>query len=196
MNVLSLTPALSGLTIFVGFAQAPAARKADTWGKSPVSAAGDDRFSNPKKPLYAGPDGWWNTGEVRATVSNAAKTPYRSKASFQLNSGVGVYHAVQGERVLSRDFESKDQPKPGVYKIGAKGNTAQKTVHFSFADVSNQQLKDWSAENGAGTLTVSLVNGFTCFTCRGVALQPTGMSNKGELAKPLTLGFEGALAPE
>lgn len=68
-------------------------------------------------------------------------------------------------------------------------------MQFSFDDVSDNQLKGWTSEDGAGTLTVSLVNGFTYFTCRNVVLQPTGMSNKGEMKNPLTLGFEGALAP-
>ena len=175
-------------------AQQPAARRADVWGHAPT--ASDDRFSNPKKPLYAGPDGYYNTGIVRATVTNGAKTAYSYNASFQLNSGAGVYHAVKEMEVLSMDFGKAALPKPGIYKIGSKGNLAQKTVAFSFSDVKNQQLKEWTAQDGAGTLTVSLVNGFTYFTCRKVLLQPTGMSNKGEMAKPMTLGFEGALAPQ
>ena len=195
MKVLSLTITLSLLATLAALAQAPA-RKSDTWGKSPVSALGDDRFSNPKKPLYAGPDGWSNTGEVRATVLNAARTPYKYTASFQLNGGAGAYYAVKELLVLSMDFGNKALPKPGTYKIGAKGSMAAKMVHFSFDDVSGGKLMGWSAEDGAGTLTVSLVNGYTYFTCRNVTFQPTGMSNKGEMAKLLTLGFEGALAPE
>ncbi len=196
MRVRSLLAALSWLVAVSARAQAPAAGKSDVWGRSPVSAAGDDRFSNPKKPLYAGPDGWWNTGEVRAAVSNDAKTAYTYKANFQLNSGVAVYHAVKGEQVLSFDFGSTARPKPGVYKVGVNGSLAQKTVHMAFADVSNNKLLEWSAADGAGTLTVKLVNGFTYFTCRRLTFQPTGLSNKGELAKPRTIGFEGALSPE
>ena len=175
-------------------AQAPSPGKVDVWGHSPK--ASDDRFSNPKKPLYAGPDGWWNTGEVRATVNNAAKTAYQYPASFSLNSGVSQYHAVKDRWVLHFDFGSNDRPKPGVYKVGSKGSLAQKTVHMAFADVNNQQIKEWSAKDGAGTLTISLVNGFTYFTCRNLTFQPTGPNNKGELAKPMTIGFEGALSPE
>lgn len=169
-----------------------AAAKADVWGKSPT--ASDDRFSNPKSKLYAGPDGWCNAGEVRAMVSNAAKTPYQYQASFQQ---IGDdYDAVKQLQVLHFEFGTATLPKPGVYKIGNKGNAEQKTVSFSFSDVGNQQLKEWRSENGAGTLTISLVNGYTYFTCRNVVLQPAGLSNTGEMKKPLTLGFEGALVPK
>lgn len=42
----------------------------DTWGNVPT--ASDDRFTNPKSKLYAGPNGWHNFGEVRAEVAGAA----------------------------------------------------------------------------------------------------------------------------
>ena len=183
------------LTLFLtapGQAQQPGAVASDVWGKSPT--ASDDRFSNPKSKLYAGPDGWFNTGEVRATVKNAAQTPYQYTASFQLTQG--DYVAVKDLLVLNMAFGGPARPKPGTYQIGDKGNAEQKTVSFSFNDLSGGQIKEWRAEKGSGTLTVSIVNGFTYFTCRNVALQPAGIHNKGEMAKPLTLGFEGALAPE
>lgn len=179
--------------MLTGLAQQPApVGKSDVWGHSPT--ASDDRFSNPKSKLYAGPDGWYNAGEVRATVANTAKTSYKYTANFRKISG--DYEAVKELQTLHMEFGSAARPKPGTYKIGSKGSVALKTVHFSFADVSKQQIKEWSAQDGAGTLTVSLVNGYTYFRCRNVALQATGMSNKGEMAKPLTIGFEGALAPE
>ena len=181
-SLLPLTAALCVGVSFAGRAQAPAAGKTDTWGKAPVPAAGDDRYSNPKKPLYAGPDGWYNAGEVRATVANAAHTAYNYKGSLSFNSGVGVYHAVGGSRVLSFDFGSATRPVPGTYKVGAKGSVAQKTVHMALADVGNQKILEWSAADGAGTLTVKLVNGFTYFTCRRLTFAPSGMSNRGAVA--------------
>lgn len=191
MKYLTLT-ACSLLAIFSAFAQIPDAAKADVWGHAP--SASDDRFSNPKSKLYAGPDGWFNTGEVRATVSNATKTAYKYTANFKLVNG--DYVAVKDLLVLHMEFGNAARPKPGVYQVGAKGNAAQNIVHFSFGDVGDNQIKEWSAQQGAGTLTVSSVNGFTYFICRNVVLQPTGMSNKGEMKNPMTLGFEGALAPE
>jgi hypothetical protein len=191
MKFLTLT-ACSLLTIVSAIAQLPDAAKADVWGHAP--SASDDRFSNPKSKLYAGPDGWFNTGEVRAAVSNAARTAYKYTASFRLVSG--NYVAVKDLLVLNMAFGTAARPKTGVYTVGPKGNAAQNVVHLSFADVSDNQIKEWSAQAGAGTLTISSVNGFTYFTCRNVVLQPTGMSNKGEMKTPLTLGFEGALAPE
>jgi hypothetical protein len=191
MKFLTLT-VCSLLAIFSAFAEIPDAAKADVWGHAPP--ASDDRFSNPKSKLYAGPDGWFNTGEVRATVSNAARTAYKYTGSFRLLSG--DYVAVKDHLILHMEFGSAARPKAGVYQVGAKSNAAQNIVHFSFADVSDNQIKEWSAQEGAGTLTISLVDGFTYFTCRNVVLQPTGMSNKGEMKNPMTLGFEGALAPE
>ena len=191
MRFLALT-ACNLLVAFSACAQIPQTGTSDVWGKAPQ--ASDDRFSNPKSKLYAGPDGWYKTGEVRATVSNAAKTAYKYTASFQLIGG--DYEAVKELLVLHMEFGEAALPKPGVYKVGNKGNAAEKTVHFSFSDVSDNQIKEWSAKDGAGTLTISLINGFTYFTCRNVVLQPTGLSNKGEMKNPMSLGFEGALPPE
>lgn len=191
MRFLTLT-ASALLTTLGSFAQQPNPGKADVWGHSPT--ARDDRFSNPKSKLYAGPDGWYNAGEVRATVANAAKTSYKYTANFQEISG--NYEAVKGMQILHMEFGSTALPKPGVYKIGSKGSVALKTVHFSFTDVSNHQINEWVARDGAGTLTVSLVNGYTYFRCRNVALLDTGVYNKGEMAKPMTIGFEGALPPQ
>lgn len=90
------------------------------------------------------------------------------------------------------DFGIDTQPAPGVYKIMSKGNAARKTVKLAFADVGNNRILEWASGDGAGTLTVTSVNGFLYATTRNVPLLPSGMSNKGEWAKPMTLGFEGA----
>ena len=99
--------------------------------------------------------------------------------------------AVKDLQTLLFDFDSEAKPKPGVYKIGSKGNPAQQTVKLAFADVSNNQIRDWSSGDGAGTLAVTLVNGLVYVTSHNVPLQASGLSNKGEWAKPMTLGFEG-----
>ena len=44
--------------------------RADVRSKSP--AASDDQYGNPESKRYAGLDGYWDTGELRAT-SNAAR---------------------------------------------------------------------------------------------------------------------------
>lgn len=180
--------ALCALAHAQSFAQQPAA-KSDVWGVT--SPASDDRFSNPKSKLYAGPDGYWNTGEVRATTGSTA---YKFKGTFSLISKQVI--AVKDLQTLLLDFGIDTRPAPGVYKIGSKGNAAQKTVRLSFADVGNSRILEWSSGDGAGTLTVTSVNGFLYVTTRNVPLQPSGMSNKGEWAKPMTLGFEGAMKIE
>ena len=168
---------------------AQATAKADIWGTPPT--ASDDRFSNPKSKLYAGPDGHWNNGEVRA--STGSKT-YKFVGTFGLMSKQVI--AVKDLQTLLFDFGTDTQPAPGVYKVTGKGNAAQKTVKLSFADVGNSQILEWSSGDGAGTLTVTLVNGFVYVTTRNIALKPSGTHNKGETAKPMTLGFEGAMKLE
>ena len=183
----SLVAAFCLLTAAFCLAQpALPAAKADVWGSPPP--ASDDRFSNPKSKLYAGPDGHWNNGEVRASSGSKA---YRFVGTFGLMSRQVI--AVKDLQTLLFDFGTDTQPAPGVYKVTGKGNTAQKTVKLSFADVGNNQILEWSSGEGAGTLTVTLVNGFVYVTTRNVALKPGGTNNKGETAKPMTLGFEGAM---
>ena len=189
MKFSPLIGALFALTLTVSQAHAQAPTGADVWGASPP--ASDDRFSNPKSKLYAGPNGYWNSGEVRATIG---RSPYGFKGAFRLISKQTM--AVKDLQTLLFDFGIDTQPAPGVYKITGKGNAAQKTVKLAFADVSNSRILEWSSGDGAGTLTVTLVNGFLYVTTRNVALQPSGMSNKGEWAKPMTLGFEGAMKIE
>ena len=69
-------------------------------------------------------------------------------------------------------------------------------MKLSFADVGNSRILEGSSGDGAGTLTVTSVNGFLYVTTRNVTLKPSGLSNKGEWAKPMTLGFEGAMKIE
>ena len=190
MKNISFLATLCVLAAAHSFAQPPQSTgNADVWGKSPP--ASDDRFSNPKSKLYAGPDGYWNTGEVRA---NTGSTAYKFNGAFRLISKQII--AVKDLQTLLFDFGIDTQPAPGVYKIASKGNAAQKTVKLAFADVGNNRILEWSSADGAGTLTVTSVNGFLYATTRNVALKPSGMSNKGEWAKPMTLGFEGAMKIE
>lgn len=186
MKFSPLIGALFALTVSQVYAQAAGA---DVWGKSPP--ASDDRFSNPKSKLYAGPDGYWNSGEVRA---NTGGTAYKFRGVFRLVGKQTI--AVKDLQSLLFDFGIDTQPAPGVYKITSKGSAAQKTVKLSFADVGNSRILEWSSGEGAGTLTVTSVNGFLYATTRNVALKPSGLSNKGEWAKPMTLGFEGAMKIE
>ena len=104
--------------------------------------------------------------------------------------------AVKDLQTLLFNFGIDTQPTPGVYTIAAKGDAARKTVKLSFADVGNSRILEWSSGDGAGTLAVTLMNGFVYVTSRNVALQASGLSNKGEWAKPMTLGFEGAMKIE
>jgi hypothetical protein len=166
------------------------AGRADVWGKSPP--ASDDRFSNPKSKLYAGPDGYWNSGELRATAGAAN---YKFQGTFRVISGAVT--AVKDLETLHFDFGAEGMPKPGVYKIGGKSNAAQNVVKLSFADVANKQIKEWRTVDSAGTLTVSLVNGFVYFTMRDVKLAPQDtISKTTDWKKPMTLGFEGAIKLE
>lgn len=166
---------------------ARSATRTDVWGKSPPAT--DDRFSNPKGRLYAGSDGYWNTGELRAT-SGAAN--YKFQGSFRVISGAVT--AAKDSETSHFDFGAEGMPKPGVYKIGSKGNAGQMMVQLAFADVANQQIKEWRSTDGAGTLAVTLVNGFVYFTTRDVKLtQQDTISKATDWKKPMTLGFEGAI---
>jgi hypothetical protein len=189
MKISHLIGALCLVFAVQGVAQT-ATVKSDVWGKSPP--ASDDRFSNPKSKLYAGPDGYFDTGELRAT---SGATSYKFQGTFRMINGNPV--AVKDLEKLFFNFGSKEQPKPGVYKIAARGNAAQMMVRLSFSAVANQQIKEWRSVDGAGTLTVSLVNGFVYFTMRDVKLEPQDtISQGGDWKKPMTLGFEGAMKVE
>jgi len=178
----------------ISSAQAPPGKADDTWGNVPP--ASDDRYTNPRKPLYAGPNGWYNFGQVRAEIANPAKTRYEFKGGFRLITH--TFTAVSESNnlhVLTLDFES-DTVTPGVYEVSGKGDAATKKVQVSFGDVSGQKIRNWTSAAKAGTLTVSVVNGFTYFKFRGVTLQPNGLHNTGDLKHPMTVGFEGAVSPQ
>ncbi|MBO0948513.1 hypothetical protein [Fibrella forsythiae] len=181
------------LTVFTTFAQQPAPVKNDTWGKA--SAARDDRYTNPKSAVYAGPDGWYNFGEVRAMVDNAAKTAYTFKGGFQLTMHTFTAVEPSKNRLMTLDFGT-DTPAVGTYQVGKKANPEQKQVEVSFSDITKTEIRDWKGNDGAGAVTVSKVNGFLYVKCRNVLLQPDGIHQADELKKPMTIGFEGAIAPE
>lgn len=162
----------------------------DVWGAPPE--ASDDRFTNPDKPLYAGPDGWWNTGEVRA--KNDAGDVFQFKGSFIENNALFI--AVKDLQALSMDFGTATRPAPGEYKIGSKGDMAAKTVRFSFSITDSSHIREWTSNADAGELAVKLVHGFTVFTCRGVVLHAASTAGDDGNGAPITLGFEGALSPE
>ena len=96
-------------------------------------------------------------------------------------------------QTLLFDFGVDTRPAPGHYKITSKGSAAQKTGPLSFAHASNSGILEWSSQDGAGALTVTSVNGFLYVTTRNVLLKLSGLSHKSECAKPMTLGFEGAI---
>lgn len=177
------------------YAQAPASKAGDdTWGVAPT--ARDDRFSNPKSALYAGPDGWFNFGEVRSTLGGVANPKYQFKGGFNLTTHTFVAVSPSpGLQVMSLDFET-DTPAAGTYEVGPKASPAQKKVKVEFSDVSEKKIRNWGSSEKAGTLTVKNVNGFLYVKFRNVVLQPNGMSNADDTKAPLAIGFEGAIAPE
>jgi hypothetical protein len=168
------------------FAQKPAA---DTWSNVPKSQ--DDRYTNPKSAVYAGPNGWWNFGEVRAEGANSAALKYAFKGGLTTNSAVFILTESGKLQLFTMDFGT-DEPAPGIYQIAEKEDKAGKKVKVSFSDVANKKIKNWSGMDGAGTITVSKSGDFLYFKCRNVILQPDGMSNEGDSKQPLKVGFEGA----
>jgi hypothetical protein len=186
-----LVPCACLLVFGLAHAQAPAP---DTWSAMPQ--ASDDRYSNPKSKVYAGPNGWWGTGQVRAVVNDPAKAPaYDYRGSFSYNK---MFSAVDSEtklKVMGLDFGT-EKPAPGAYAASAKPDAAQKKVQVSFGDVSGQKIRKWTSTDKAGTVTVSQVNGFLYVKFRDVVLQPNGIHNTAELKNPMTVGFEGAIPPE
>jgi len=172
------------LLSIISYAQKPAA---DTWSNVPT--AGDDRFTNPKSAVYAGPNGWWNFGEVRAEGTTNATVKYGFKGGINENSE--IFNLAESGKllVLSMDFGTSE-PAPGTYEIGKEASQAQNKVAVSFGDVANKKIKNWS--NGTGTVIVSKSNGFLYFKCRNAILQPSGVYNEGNDKQPLKVGFEGA----
>lgn len=186
-----LIPCACLLAFGLVHAQAPAA---DTWSAMPQ--ASDDRFSNPKSKLYAGPNGWWGTGQVRAVVNNPAKTPaYEYRGSFSYNKMFSAVDSATKLRVMGLDFGT-EKPAPGTYTASAQPDAGQKKVQVSFSDVSDKKIRNWTSADKGGTVTVSQVNGFLYIRMRDVLLQPNGIHNTAELKFPMTVGFEGAVPPE
>ncbi|RZJ09536.1 MAG: hypothetical protein EOP39_11155 [Rubrivivax sp.] len=161
---------------------------ADAWTN--VSPAPDDRYTNPKRPLYAGPNGWFNFGELRAT--GARQYSFKAGLQYLATPGAFVLTPTDKLQVASLDFGSAT-PAPGVYQIASQPDLAGRKVKVSFADVSNKKIVEWSSSGAAkGTVTVSQVNGFWYFKARDLQLTPSGVYNTGELKRPLVLGIEGA----
>lgn len=190
----SLVLAASLLACALTHAQ-PAPAAGDTW--SNVSPAPDDRFTNPKSKLYSGPNGWHNFGEVRAEVANAAKNRYAFKTGLNyLSMSKSYVFATSSQTQLVEVDFGTERPGPGTYEVSAKPDPAQKKALVSLTDASGGKLLGWQSTDKAGTVTVSNVNGYLYFTARNLRLAPVGMSNKGDLKQPMSLGFEGAVAPQ
>lgn len=162
---------------------------ADAWTN--VSPAPDDRYTNPKSKLYAGPNGWFNYGELRAS---AGAKEYALKAGllYLATSEAFVLAPSDKLQVASLNFGSAT-PAPGVYQVAAQPNLAARKVKVNFADVSNKKIVEWNSGGAAkGSVTVSQVNGFLYFKARDLQLTPSGLHNAGDLKRPLVLGIEGA----
>lgn len=173
----------------VSYAQKPAA---DTW--SNVPKAQDDRFTNPKSAIYAGPNGWWNFGEVRAEGSTTSTLRYSFKGGLTTNSAIFNLNESGKLQILSLDFGT-ETPAPGNYTMANKANPTEKKVFVSFTDVANKAIKSWSAEGGSGALTVTKSGEFIYFKARNIMLQPSDVYNKDESKQTIKLGFEGAFKP-
>ena len=161
----------------------------DAW--TSVPSATDDRFTNPKSKLYAGPNGWFNSGELRAS---AGAKQYTLKAGLQYLSTPEAFVLASNDRLqlASLDFGSAT-PAPGTYQVAAKASLADRKVKVNFADVSNKKIVEWNSSGAAkGSVTVSQVNGFLYFKARDLQLTPSGMHNAGDLKRPLVMGIEGA----
>jgi hypothetical protein len=162
---------------------------ADAWTNVPP--APDDRYTNPKRPLYAGPNGWFNFGELRAS---AGAKQYNLKAGLQYIPTPAAFVLASNDKLqlATLDFGSAT-PAPGVYQVAGQPNAAARKVKVNFADVSNKKIVEWNSAGAAkGSVTVSQVNGFWYFKARDLQLMPSGLHNAGDLKNPLVLGIEGA----
>lgn len=171
------------ILVFSLMAIAVKAQTKDTWSNFPE--ASDDRFTNPKKPLYAGPNGWWSTGEIR--VKDAPNYSFKGG----LNEISVGYALTNTEKLLTLFLSFEEEtPVTGKYEVAEKGNVAAKKIYVSFSDVSNKQIKDWRATSG--TVEITKLDGFIYFKGRNLSLEPPkGPMNKAE--KSIVLGFEGAV---
>jgi hypothetical protein len=187
---------LAGLLLGAcAFAHAQPAPADGTWGNVP--SAPDDRFTNPKSKLYAGPNGWHDYGEVRGEVAGASGKRYGFKGGLHyMETPQSFVFSTSTQLQLAEVDLGSGKPEPGVYEVGAKAHAARKQAKVSFVDTSGGKLLGWESGAKAGTVTVSRVNGYLYLKARGLQLAPVGMGNTGALRQPLALGFEGALAPE
>jgi len=177
-------------SLSAAWAQAPKPSGDDSWTNN--LPAPDDRYTNPNKPLYNGPNGWFGAGRVLAVMGPPANLRYDYKAS--LNSASDGFAATEsGKLHLMYMAFGTEKPADGVWEVAAKADAAKKKVLVEFTDTSNKRLLNWSGAAKSGTVTVSTSGKFTYFKFRNVRLEPTGLGNKGNLKQPMTIGFEGAL---
>ncbi|MET4577109.1 hypothetical protein [Ottowia thiooxydans] len=177
---------IGSILLVVSLAHAQSAP--DVWGKAPQ--ASDDRFSNPKSALYAGPNGWYNSGELRAEAG-AQRYALKTGLNYLDTPKAFVLASNNQLQLLTLDFGSP-RPAPGVYQVAAKPDAAGRKVHVAFADVANQKILGWNSNNAQGSVTVTQVHGFVHFSARGLKLAPSGLHNAGDTKQPLVLGLEGA----
>lgn len=181
-------------TALLASALAHAQPAADGWSNVPT--APDDRYTNPKSKLYAGPNGWFNYGELRA---DAGSRHYAFKAGLNYLSTPQAFVLAPSNQlqVATLDFGTP-APAPGIYQLAAKPDAAARKVKVVFSDVSNQKIVEWSSAGAgaAGSVSVVQVNGFVHFRARGLKLVPSGLHNTGDLRQPLALGLEGAAKPD
>ena len=170
---------------------AQAAPATDLWGQFPE--ARDDRYSNPASKLYAGPYGWFDVGEIRATVVNAQKTSYKIRTGLT-QDGKSVI-AAQAAGVLSFNFGSFELPAPGDYALADSGEPTKKTVYVEFVDLTNGQMKLWKSKSAAGNVSVQRIHGFTFISARNLRLAASEFHERATGTNPIQLGFEGALKP-
>lgn len=106
----------------------------DTW--SNVPKASDDRFTNPKSAIYAGPNGWWNFGEVRAEGTTSPTLKYGFKGGLTTNQN--VFHLSESGKlqVLTINFGTAE-PSTGTYQVADKPDYSNKKVALSFSDVAD-----------------------------------------------------------
>ena len=167
----------------------------DVW--SNVPSASDDRFTNPKSKLYAGPNGWHNFGEVRAEVANAAKTRYTFKSGLEyMTTPASFVFATSSQLQVAEVYFGTQRPAPGVYTVGPKANASQKKAAVSFMDSAHNKLLGWQSAEQSGTVTVTQVNKYLYFSARNLRLVPQGMHNQGDFKQPMALGFEGAVVAD
>ena len=168
------------------------AEQADTW--SNVPSASDDRYTNPKSAVYAGPNGWYNFGEIRSRLGD--KSVYSYKGGLNATNDMLVLVGSQPLHVLSLDFgvdPSEQMLAPGTYSVGATADYAKREVKVGFGDTSGGKILSWDSAENAGRITVTHVNGFIYLSARELSLAPSMFYNKGDNDRPLLVGFEGAV---